>query len=223
MTVDAQRFYWRALGGDWFINVVIVTDAAFVSGHTAQQLRFRLSYDQLRTACPGGSISLHQRAAITPAVVRRAIELSRERVPAFSGDLDLADVELSGSETHELQELARLEPPSFSCAPGLMALGVADRELILACLRAVVDGPFIPDWEFPTLFGIEREAVRALVAEWPTLNEADNTTYLAINNALVNLVGYPHGQDAALKQMCGADRTEIDRVYRLWREASQHG
>jgi hypothetical protein len=221
ITVDAQRFYWRAIGGDWWIAAVVVTDAAFVHGRTAQQLRFRLDYDQHHLVHPGGGgASLHQRAAISPRVIRRAIELSRKCVPAFSGEFDLADAELPEVDLRELQELARLEPPSFSKSPGLMALDSSDRDLVLACLNAAAAGPFIPEWEFQTLFGMTRDEFGAVVAQWPNLDERDNTTYVAINNALNNLTGYPHRQDALLVELCGADRTEILRVFTLWRDAS---
>ena len=40
-----------------------------------------------------------------------------------------------------------------------------DSRVIGECLRAAVNGPFFPDWEFSTLFGLTRDEVRA-VADW---------------------------------------------------------
>jgi len=35
----------------------------------------------------------------------------------------------------------------------------AEREVVLACLRASVKGPFFPLWEFETLFGLDHRRV----------------------------------------------------------------
>ena len=66
-----------------------------------------------------------------------------------------------------------------------------EREVVRECLRAAVDGPFFPDWEFPTIFGLERDDVRKVLSCWPELNETDETVVQAINNSLNNLLGYP--------------------------------
>ena len=31
------------------------------------------------------------------------------------------------------------------------------------CLYAVVNGPFIPDWEFPILFGLDKDEVGSIL------------------------------------------------------------
>jgi hypothetical protein len=69
-----------------------------------------------------------------------------------------------------------------------------EREVVRECLRAAVNGPFFPDWEFETLFGLDREEVRRVLLSWPTLNEADETVVPAINNSMNNLLGYPMGR-----------------------------
>ena len=42
-----------------------------------------------------------------------------------------------------------------------------EQQVVFECLKAAVDGPFFPDWEFPTLFGLWREEVGRVVADWP--------------------------------------------------------
>jgi hypothetical protein len=59
------------------------------------------------------------------------------------------------------------------------------------CLRAAVEGPFFPDWEFGTIFGLERDDVKRILTAWPEVNEADDSVVRAINNSLNNLLGYP--------------------------------
>ena len=45
----------------------------------------------------------------------------------------------------------------------------AERNVVTACLRASVTGPFFPVWEFHTLFGLEHQEV-ADIAFGPTLD-----------------------------------------------------
>jgi hypothetical protein len=97
----------------------------------------------------------------------------------------------------------------------LVNLSEHERHVILHCLQAAADGPFFPDWEFRTLFGCERNDIRAIVAAWPRVDDSDPTVAVAINNAIVNLIGYPHGHDADLP----FERPEIERVLARWRSA----
>ena len=73
----------------------------------------------------------------------------------------------------------------------LADLDEKEREVVRECLQAAVDGPFFPDWEFGTIFGIERNDVREVLSCWPALNETDESVVRAINNSLNNLLGYP--------------------------------
>jgi len=65
------------------------------------------------------------------------------------------------------------------------------REVIRECLRATAEGPFYPDWEFGTIFGLERADVKRILMAWPEVNEADDYVVKAINNSLNNILGYP--------------------------------
>jgi hypothetical protein len=47
-----------------------------------------------------------------------------------------------------------------SVPPWIAGIDSDDRNVIEGCLRAAIDGPFFPNWECPTLFGLEREEVR---------------------------------------------------------------
>jgi hypothetical protein len=50
-----------------------------------------------------------------------------------------------------------------------------------------------PDWEFGTIFGIERGEVKEVLNAWPDVTEEDEVVSLVLNNAMNNLLGYPHG------------------------------
>jgi hypothetical protein len=71
------------------------------------------------------------------------------------------------------------------------------------------DGPFFPDWEFHTLFGLERAEVRAIAAAAPQIDDSHEDTALAIHNALGNLLGYPHDQETAWSQFISVSHGEV--------------
>lgn len=90
-----------------------------------------------------------------------------------------------------------------------------DRKIIGECLVAAVNGPFFPDWEFSTLFGLERAEIDRVARSWPDVDEQDETVALAVNNALANLAGYPHGED--LSRHISATTERLLEILRKWR------
>lgn len=92
----------------------------------------------------------------------------------------------------------------------------ADAEVIRQCLRAAVEGPFFPDWEFSILFGFEREEVRRIAARWPIWDdEAEQSE--AVNATVNNLLGYPHDRWDAWHDYIAPTPTEVARTYARWR------
>jgi hypothetical protein len=91
-------------------------------------------------------------------------------------------------------------------------MGDADKTVVGQALRAAADGPFFPDWEFHTLFGLARSEVRAVADAWPNVDLMDANVALAVNNSLNNLVGYPHGQDSVWSQWISVDRPKLASV-----------
>jgi hypothetical protein len=92
-----------------------------------------------------------------------------------------------------------------------------DARTIAECLRAAVDGPFFVDWEFNTLFGLERGEVATVLAEWPETSNAEDQG-LAVNNVLNNLLGYPHGaSEDTWREYIGASPREVAAVLARWR------
>jgi PAS domain-containing protein len=106
-----------------------------------------------------------------------------------------------------------------SAPPWVVGIDADDRNVVKACLRAAVDGPFFPDWEFPTLFGLEREEVRQILASWPEGADAD-TQFIAVNNALGQLLGYPHGREDAWDDFIPVSREQLQDL--VWR-VREHG
>ncbi len=93
-----------------------------------------------------------------------------------------------------------------------------ERRIVGECLVAAVRGPFFPEWEFSTLFGLERSSVAAIAVDWPRVDEADPNVQRAINNAMANLLGYPHGCERDWHRFISADPGVVNRIFAKWRE-----
>jgi hypothetical protein len=82
----------------------------------------------------------------------------------------------------------------------------ADKKILGQALRAAADGPFFPDWEFHTLFGLRRAEVRAIADAWPNFGYLPHEhVMIAVTNSLNNLLGYPHGADTIWSQWISVD------------------
>lgn len=89
--------------------------------------------------------------------------------------------------------------------------------LVGLCLRAVVDGPYISDdGEFQTVMGVTRAQTAAVAAAWPDPTGAPYT-FVAVNNALNNLLGYPHKHWPELSEYLGADSGPVVAALARWR------
>jgi hypothetical protein len=92
----------------------------------------------------------------------------------------------------------------------LDALSSDEIALIGKCLSAAANGPFFPDEEFGTIFGLTRDEVRNAALFWPAVpsREAER----AVVGSLNNLSGYPHAEDGALLAMTSSTRSKIRDV-----------
>jgi hypothetical protein len=88
----------------------------------------------------------------------------------------------------------RLVTTTRNTGHGLASLTEREKGVISECLRAASDGPFFPESEFHTLFGLQRAQVRDIAAAAPHIDDSQEDVALAINNALANLLSYPHHQ-----------------------------
>jgi hypothetical protein len=97
-------------------------------------------------------------------------------------------------------------------------LTAEEREIVRRALVAAAEGPYFPEWEFQTLFGITRPEVSHVIEGWPVVHESRDVVHLAINNALGNLLGYPHGRPELLEREVGhfrAARTGVQKVAQI--------
>ncbi|MBX3373177.1 MAG: hypothetical protein KF817_05025 [Phycisphaeraceae bacterium] len=92
-----------------------------------------------------------------------------------------------------------------------------DRRIIADSLKAAVEGPFFPDWEFSTLFGLQRAEVAEIARAWPKVEESDDRVDLAVNNALGNLAGYPHGHEQEWERFLSVPPARLLDTLKRWR------
>lgn len=110
----------------------------------------------------------------------------------------------------------------------LKTLTEDERALVLKCLRAVIDGPFICEGDFHCLFGLERVEVAEIASQWPLLDESKKEVGQAINNSMNSLLIWfgwqdenPKQGETLLRQWTGASAEEIERVFAKWRAAPE--
>jgi hypothetical protein len=85
-------------------------------------------------------------------------------------------------------------------------------------LRAAVEGPFFPEWEFGTIFGLSRDEVRQVLSSWPDLNESEERVMVAINNSFNNLLGYPARNKHELwPKFISVTHIELARIFDKWK------
>jgi hypothetical protein len=99
----------------------------------------------------------------------------------------------------------------------LADLNPRERDVVRDCLRAAVEGPFFPDWEFSTLFGMTRSEVKEVLESWPDLDEGNESVTRAINNAFNNLLGYPHGLRDSWSQFIPITAEDLAKIYMKWK------
>jgi len=96
-----------------------------------------------------------------------------------------------------------------------------EQDVIYQCLEATVDGPFFPDWEFHTLFGLTRQEVEQIVIDWSIVDKDSSLAILAINNSLNNLLGYPHKCDREWYDFISVSPQKLRTIYGKWKGRKQ--
>jgi hypothetical protein len=99
----------------------------------------------------------------------------------------------------------------------LADLTTPDREVIRRAMEASFQ---FFDWDFQTRLGVTPEAMRALLGNWPNVDDTsdESDACLAINNAMNDLLHGVGISDQKALELIGVDRAEMLRVYRVWAE-----
>jgi hypothetical protein len=68
----------------------------------------------------------------------------------------------------------------------LKDLSKTEQGLVLQCMKAIVEGDAIKDWEFHTRLGVTRLVVRRIISRWPEIDDRieGSDEFLAINNCM---------------------------------------
>jgi hypothetical protein len=93
------------------------------------------------------------------------------------------------------------------------SLSSVKKAIVAQALRAAADGPFFSDWEFHTLFGLERIEVRAIADAWPEPTASSGEVERAVDNSLNNLLGYPHKKDCVWSEWISVDRHQLEELF----------
>ena len=118
-----------------------------------------------------------------------------------------------------MPSLAAAHRERYPDVSSLNDLTAEEREVLRRSLVAAAEGPYFPDWEFQTLFGVTRAEVSDVVRAWQCLDESHDVFRRAINNALVHLIHYPHGQTLQLERELGVTTAQLEKVFAKWRRS----
>ena len=100
-----------------------------------------------------------------------------------------------------------------------MPLTSTQIRVIGECLHAAAHGPFFPDGEFAALFGVSRDEVTEVAAEWPVVIKSCENLQIAVNNSINMLLGYPTKNKAEIwDEYISVDRKELVEIYAAWRK-----
>lgn len=77
-------------------------------------------------------------------------------------------------------------------------LSPEDSDMVFRAIKAATEGDFFPEWEFFTIFGIDRATLRRVYMGWPEPKMDLLDFRLGVFGTLNNLTGYPHNMDDEL-------------------------
>lgn len=92
-----------------------------------------------------------------------------------------------------------------------------EHRTIVQCLRAAADGPFFPEWEFPTLFGFSRNEFRNHASRYEPADDLPVHVGVAVHNTLNNLIGYPIDAEDQWAQWIPVPRSTLQTLFDKWR------
>ena len=94
---------------------------------------------------------------------------------------------------------------------------ISDYQVFKESLLAAARGPFFPDGEFHPLFGLERADVESIANTFSPSTALAGDVALALNNAMNNLLGYPHQREAAWSEWLSVSPAQLEIVFVRWR------
>jgi hypothetical protein len=92
-----------------------------------------------------------------------------------------------------------------------------EKEVVVECLKASVNGPFFDDDDFHMLFGLYRNEVLPIIEGLPDIDDSDELTMRAINNSLNNLIGFPHNKEEDWGKYISVSPAELEKIFKKWK------
>ena len=89
-------------------------------------------------------------------------------------------------------------------------------KVIGECISASLNGPFFEGESLHTLFGLRHAELEEIALAWPNVNENQENVQLAINNALNNLLGYPHDCWNVWFEFISVPPDQLQKIYEKW-------
>jgi len=180
------------------------------------------------------SLTLHARQAVallpaewpkpflhsSPKHIRELAEQGDWRQVIYSIDNAGRSNPLSGDLASHVRE-ARLAVSIIECLTTQYAidrLTEVETKIVGECLNAAAHGPFFPDWEFHTLFGLTRQRIADIAHRWPAVDTNADDVGKAVNNSFNMLLGYPHKKWNAWSEFVSMPPQQATKVYERWRE-----
>jgi hypothetical protein len=103
----------------------------------------------------------------------------------------------------------------------LERLSKSESRVVGEILRAAADGPFFPDWEFQTLFGLNREQVRKIARDWPLPIAPPDEVIVAVNNSFNWMLSYPHRKHDQWSDWISVDQTAAEELFARMRSGGR--
>ena len=99
----------------------------------------------------------------------------------------------------------------------LAKLSDRDRQIILQCLNAILNGRFL-EGEFQTRLGIESEELEQIIAAYPNIDDSDDDSKeaLAINNCLNEVSNGIGFSDLEWSKWFNVKKSEVEEVFGKW-------
>ena len=88
-----------------------------------------------------------------------------------------------------------------------------DYKIHREALLAAVNGPFFPDWEFQTIFGLTRTEIEDIAIAFAPDTPIAGDAAWALRGSIGNLIGYPHGQEAIWSEWISVTHSELEDAF----------
>ena len=100
----------------------------------------------------------------------------------------------------------------------LASLSSSELALLKSCLDCVAEGNVIlHDWEFHTIMGVTSGEFLDIHSNWPDIDESDEKVFMAINNSIANIIGYPHKAHNGWDEYFDFSKSDVVAVFNKWK------